>query len=162
MKYILLCLALIVLPACALFGGDEGPGALPLSELRSAPDTLTLGDQQLVLRTAMWRDFQPISPPEGKPLIALFWIYAADSTALPAGLTADAAWVVNGEEVWDTYFTDEEPPPGEQRPYQLYEVAREGPTWGPQIEVDAVVRVRDGDGASYLLRAPAQRIGRTD
>ncbi len=110
----------------------------------------------------MWRDFQPISPSDGKPLIAIFWVYSADSTALPAGLMADAAWVVSGESVWDTYFTDEEPPPSEQQPYQLHEIAREGPKWGPGIEVDAVVRLRDGNGEVYLVRAPSQYISRTD
>lgn len=163
MKQILLCLTFCTtLSACSLFDGDDGPGMLPLSQLRAAPDTLTLGDQNLVLRAFMWRDFQPISPPDGKPLIAIFWVYSADSTALPAGLTADAAWVVSGENVWDTYLTDEEPPPSEQQPYQLHKIAREGPKWGPGIEVDAVVRLRDERGESYLVRAPSQYISRTD
>ncbi len=148
--------------ACSLSNGDDGPGDLPLSELRAAPTILTLGDQHLMLRTFMWRDFQPVAPRDGRPLISIFWIYSSDSTALPSTLTTDAAWVVNGELVWDTYFSDEEPPPSEQQPYQLYKVARDGPKWGPDIEVDAVVRIRDVGNQTHLLRAASQHIGRTD
>jgi hypothetical protein len=41
-------------------------------------------------------------------------------------------------------------------------VARDGPKWGPGIDVDVIVGVRDGAGAVSLLRAPAQRNKRTD
>ncbi|MDZ4806036.1 MAG: hypothetical protein SGI90_14350 [Candidatus Eisenbacteria bacterium] len=163
MTSLLLALCLSAsLPACSTGDGSGGPGKLPLSQLRSAPDTLAFGGHDLVLRTFIWRDFQPVSPPNGKPLIAIFWVYSADSTALPAKLTADAAWVVHGQEIWNTYLTAEEPPPGEQEPYQLEMVAREGPPWGPGIEVDAVVRLRDGTGKTYLIRASRQPILRTD
>jgi hypothetical protein len=108
----------------------------------------------------MWRDFMPISPPGGHPLIAVFWIYSVDSTALPTGLTADAAWVVNGDRVWDTFLERERVP--QPKPYELERIARDGPKWGPHIEVDAVVRIRESDGTTHLLRAANQTIHRTD
>ena len=110
----------------------------------------------------MWRDFQPVAPRDGRPLVAIFWISTVDSTALPSEMTADAAWVVDGQKVWDTWFIDDEPPLSERQPYQLYEVARDGPKWGPDIAVDAVVRLRHAEAQTYLLRAPSQYIIRTD
>jgi len=41
-------------------------------------------------------------------------------------------------------------------------VARNGPKWGPGVEVDVVVRLRDAAGHGVLLQAPGQLIGRTD
>ena len=158
-----LCLLLaLALSACSAFDGDDGLQDPSLGQLRAAPVTLALGDQDVVLRTFMWRNFQPVSPPDGKPLIALFWAHTTDETALPSGLAVDAVWVINGDDVWAARPSDEATPPSEQRPDQAYAVARGGPKWGPQIEVDAVVRVRDADGAAFLLRAPAQPIVRTD
>jgi hypothetical protein len=158
-----LLVALLVpgfLIGCALLGADSGPGELSPEELRAAPETVTIDGRTLALRTYMWRDFMPISPPDGKPLIAIFWVYSVDSTALPVGLTANAGWVVHKESVWDTFF--EEPGTGQQVPYELERVAREGPKWGPHVEVDAVVRIRESDGTTHLLRAEKQSIERTD
>ena len=146
--------------ACSLFGGDDGPVDMTPEKLRSAPESVTIEGRELALRTYMWRDFMPISPPGGHPLIAVFWIYSVDSTALPTGLTADAAWVVNGDRVWDTFFESEGTP--QPKPYELERIARDGPNWGPHIEVDAVVRIRESDGTTHLLRAASQSIHRTD
>jgi len=151
----------VLLVGCSQIIDETGPGPLPLNQLLSAPDTVTVNGQELVLRTTMWRNFAPIAPPDGDPLIAIMWVYSADSTALSPGLSADAAWVVNEGQIWDTYFTDEPPPSDVLRPYRLYNVARDGPKWGPGITVEVVVRLRDADGNSHLLRAPEQRIGGT-
>lgn len=145
---------------CSLFWIDDGPGRLSPAELLAAPESVTLGGQTLALRTYMWRDFMPISPPDGKPLIAIFWVYSADSTALPHGLRVEAGWIVNGERVWDTFL--EEPETGQQAPYEVERVARNGPKWGPHIGVDAVVRLREADGTKHLLRVSGQTIERTD
>jgi hypothetical protein len=160
--FLILCLC-TMMAACSLLGQEENrPEKLALAQLRSAPDTLALGGQKLVLDTFLWRDFQPIAPPDGEPLIGIFRVYSADSTALPEDFAVEAAWLVDGTEIWATYFTGEEPPESEQQPYLWYEVARRGPKWGPGITVDAVVRIRNADGVAYLLRAPGQQIWRTD
>ncbi len=46
------------------------PPDIPIETLLAAPDTLNIEDQSIVLTTYLWRDFQPLSPPNGKPLIA--------------------------------------------------------------------------------------------
>jgi hypothetical protein len=40
--------------------------------------------------------------------------------------------------------------------------AEGGPKWGPGIEVDVVVRLRDAAGKSWYLKARRQPIHRTD
>lgn len=148
------------LSACSLFGGDGAPEAPPLSELRASPEVLTVGGKDIVLTTSMWRDFMPVAPPDGRALIAIFYISTADSSAFPEGMTSDAAFVIYGDEVWATYYTGEHQE-YDQRPYRIVEVARDGPKWGPNVHVDAVVRLRDSSGNTFLLRAADQVIGST-
>lgn len=148
------------LSACSLFEGDDAPEAPPLSQLHASAEVLTVGGKDLVLSTSLSRDFMPIAPPEGRALIAVFYISTSDSSAFPDGVTSDAAFVVNGDEVWATYYTGEDQE-YHQRPYRIVEIARNGPKWGPNVKVDAVVRLRDSSGNTYLLRSPNQLIGST-
>lgn len=110
----------------------------------------------------MWRDFQPISPPDGKPLIAIIYVTATDTAQLPSSLSTDAVWIVYNNKVWKSGFTGEPIAPGELKPHRIVRIARAGPTWGPNVNVDVVVRVYDGKGGTLLLKAPNQRIYRTD
>lgn len=149
-----------LIAGCSLLPGkDDGPGDLSLEELRSAPTTISVDGKSLSLSTYMWRDFMPISPPDGKALVAIFVISTADASPIPDGLNADAAWVVNDTNVWSTFLEARQP---QHHPYELERTARDGPKWGPNIAVDAVVRVHRADGTSLLLRATDQMIERTD
>jgi hypothetical protein len=146
-------------------GGDEkaeAPDELSISTLQSAPDTLIIGEKRLILTAYMWRDFMPVSPPDGKPLIAIFRIVTTDSSDLPPGLHADAAWVLCEGEIWSTWIDEEAPPPEDEDPFQLVRIARDGPKFGPDVLVTAVVRLTDKSGTVYLLRADDQYIHRTD
>jgi hypothetical protein len=153
----------ILLSAC-LKDLDLRPGEMDLNELLAASDTLQIGSQRITMRTQMWRDFRNSteSPDDGGFLNAIFWIYSIDSTALPGGFSADAAWIVFGEQVWDTYLTGEEPPVEEQQSFQLFEVARNGPKWGPGDLLTTVVRLRDRQGRRHLLRASNQLVDRLE
>jgi len=161
MRPLLLTLILnTVLVGCAIFGSDEAPDEMSPTELLSAPETVVVDGHELALRTYLWRDFMPISPPDGRSLTAIFWIFSADSSPLPDGLSADAAWVVNGDRVWATSLDDQKPQ--ERLAYQLERVARNGPKWSPGVKVHAVVRLREANGETHLLRASGQAIERTD
>lgn len=158
-----LFLPALVFGGCSLFfgPGDDPVDTPSLETLRNAPLTVEIDGREMLLRTAMWRDFMPVSPPDGRRLIAIFTVFTADSSELPTGLTATAGFVIDGEDVWATRFTGEEPAPSENLPFQLVETAREGPRFGPDILVDAVVRLEDDAGQLYLLRAENQYIGAT-
>ncbi len=154
-----ICFILLILfiPSCDLM---EPHPSVPPDELLSAPEKIIIDGREFILETYMWRDFQPVSPPDGKPLIAIAWITAVDSLAIPATLDATRLWVIKDHEVWETAFYDEDR--SYVPDYKLEKIAREGPKWGPNITVDVVVRVVDKrNGRQYLLRASEQYIGMT-
>lgn len=149
---------LLALTACS---SPESPVApRDPAELSAAPTTTAIGGRTLSLETYLWRDFQPSSPPNGKPLVVVARIRSTDGSPIPATVVVTGLWVVNAGEVWTASPREEtrRAPNG-----SMFEVvAREGPKWGPGISVDVVVGLRDGNGEVSLLRAPAQRINRTD
>ena len=116
---------------CNSGGSTEKIGYSNIQELLSAPEEVENGENRYVLETYLWRDFMPISPPDGKPLIAKITVVATESQTPPPTLDADRLWVIDGENAWETAFSDEtvpaEPGPGRR----LTKVARNGPKWGP-------------------------------
>lgn len=155
-----------LLALAALIGCSESekiisaPPDIPLDQLQAAPDTVQVEGQQLYLETFVWRDFMPISPPDGKPLVAVMYITSVDSARLPATISADAVWIVYGDQVWKSWIVDAAN--SVANGYRLAKIAREGPKWGPGVRVDVIVRVLDAGGHGHLLQAPDQLIGRTD
>ena len=130
-----------------------------LAELRVATTTAVVGGRSLSLEAYLWRDFQPSSPPNGKPLVAIARIRSVDGTEIPTSTRVVGLWVINGGDVWAASPREEQ----QRVPAAEFDVvARDGPKWGPGIEVDVIVAVRDGAGAVSLVRAPARRINRTD
>lgn len=156
----------VILSAVFLTCADIGdvlppvPPDIPIRELLAAEDTVTVDGRSLTLSTYMWRDFMPISPPDGKPLIGIAYIDGIDSASLPSTIKADAIWIVYDGQVWKSFFSNESSNP--QKPNRLEKVVRNGPKWGPGVYVDVIVRLLDGGEGAHLLRAAHQYIGRTD
>ena len=150
--------ALLVLDGC---GGSSPTAPTPgATELAAAPTAVTVAGKSLKLETFLWRDFMPVAPPDGQPLLASLQVRTADGSDVPATVRADMVWVLNGSETWSV-VPREEKSRSNTAPY--YEVmARDGPKWGPGITVDVVVRLRDAEERAFLLRAPGQMIHRTD
>jgi hypothetical protein len=155
-----------VLAGCVFGEGEESSYVTTLASLPdgdaiiSAPELVEIASREYTLETYLWRDFMPISPPDGKPLIAKVKVTAVDLEPFPEGLDADKLYVIYGEEVWVTDFSDELPPPGVPD-HQLDRIARDGPKWGPWVTVDVVVRLVGG-GDTHLLSASDQMISRSD
>lgn len=147
--------------ACVLLAGCDQPTTLSTSpgEFATVPTTVQVDGYQLTLEAHLWRDFQPVAPPDGWPLVAVLRVKTADGRPFPASVTADRVSVVYGDQVWTAPARQEHPG---WRPDLLEVVARDGPKWGPHVKVDVVVRLRGSGGQEYLLRAPDQLIGRTD
>jgi hypothetical protein len=161
MKMLVLLLMLLVVVGCE-DNGVSIPQDIPVAQLQASPDTIIVEGRLLCLSTYMWRDFQPISSPDGKPLIAIIYVTATDTARLPSSISADAVWIVHNDQVWKSWLSDESIPPSELKPNRIVKIAREGPKWGPHVYVDVIVRVVDGQGNRHWLRAPNQWIGRTD
>jgi hypothetical protein len=131
-----------------------------LARVQAATDSVTAEGALLRLSSCLWRDFMPVAPPDGDALRVRLRITTANSSAFPSALRADAAWILNGRDVWATWVQETR----QRLPdYPALEVGAEGgPKWGPGIEVDVVVRLRDAAGSARYLRARKQLIQRTD
>jgi hypothetical protein len=122
---------------------------VPLRVLRAAPDKVAVAGHTFTLDAYVWRNFQPISPPGGRPMLAVATLAEADSLAIPQGVDLAFIWVVDGENVAVSVFA-EPPQPGWPPHMQVRRVA-DLPQWGPHIFVDVVVGVTAGDGTMELL-----------
>ena len=127
--------------------------------LESALSRVTIGGSELELEAYLWRDFQPVSPPDGKPLIAVLRIRTADGGRLPQRIRVEQVSIAYDNDVWSAPVKEEYP---SAHPSVLEVVAREGPKWQPGVSVDVVVRIRDMEGRVHWLRAADQPIHRTD
>ncbi len=143
---------------CACGCRDDSPtdsGCPPADISHDPPDveapaeTLSIGEHAYTLDCTLWRDFMPICPPNGRQLIAVILLIEVDSLDIPAGIDLSYLWVLNEDLVWATAFSDETRP--KTPPFMIEKVARCGPKWGPNITVDVVTRVLDGEGTEYLL-----------
>ena len=148
---------LVFLPACDddVSAPDSNAPTMTLAQLASAPETLDLREQNYHLETDLWRDFMPISPPDGKPLLAVARLVSTEP--IPDDVKLVYLWVINGNRVWATRFAEEPVVSGNT----IQGFARGGPKWGPGISVDVVVGVRIGSSELRLVRAPAQPISGT-
>ncbi len=154
---VVVLMTVLVIMGCKFIKTKEG--SMSISNLLGSPEKITVDDRTYVLETYLWRDFMPVSPPDGQPLMAAIRIVATDSAAFPALLDADKMWVVKErKEVWETKFIGEQ---REGEPNKLEKFAQDGPKWGPGIEVDVVVRLVK-DSKTFLLKATKVSITKTE
>ncbi len=130
------------------------------ASVASAPEIVRIDGREYTLTASAWRDFQPIAPPDGQPLIVVVKVSPSDMMPLPSDLAIDRVWVLNGKKEWSA--APDEPGGREESPVTRLEMsARNGPKWGPGIEVDVVVRLKQGK-KTWLVRATGVDIKRTD
>jgi hypothetical protein len=130
-------------------------------ELRNAPLEAVVQGVPLRIGAELWRDFMPVSPPEGRPLTGVVWIWAADRAAAGPVPKADRCWILRGDSAWLTLPMPEPPPSPSDSVLARYSL-REGPLWGPGDQVDVVLRLVNEGGKPILIRAAGQEITRTD
>lgn len=158
---ILIASALVVTQLCGC--DSENPRAGVNSEeldlLMSAPLKLKIDDSQLTMDPYLWRDFMPISPPDGQPLAASINISTLDSNQFDPNIIPIKLWVVKSDsEVWQADISAE----GVRRNESFIEFSvADGPKWEPGISVEVIVELRKSD-QSYYLRASDVVIHRTD
>lgn len=150
--------------------------SVAINDLRKTPTAVVLDGKSLSLSTYLWRDFMPSIPPmsDGKPMIAVLKVATSDKKSFPSGVRIDRAWVLFGEQMWETSeFKEQSEGPANHKDWNekwmncpdspvCEAVARGGPKWGPGVFVDVVVQLTDREGRHHLLRAPKQYVARTD
>jgi hypothetical protein len=147
--------------ACLLSWGCTSEGVLnpPRELLAVTPTRVEVDGRALTMEAELWRDFEPITPPGGRPLAAVVHVTTADGSSLPRGVTADRVSVLYQDQVWTARVRQED---RREEANVLEVVVREGPKWGPDVNVDVVLRLRGAAGEEYLLRATDQTIRRVD
>jgi len=134
------------------------------------PDRVSIGGHAYRLTAELGRDFMPVTPPGGRPLMASLMLTSEDGSAFPASITADHVWVFNSSwvftsspssptpatspassAVWDTAVIETRRAPTAGTPANAMEVvAFEGPKWDPGTRASVVLRLEVG-GVGYLI-----------
>lgn len=158
-RTVLRSLPLVLLAGCVEIAapGIDTPTELTL---RRAPTSIAVGEKILVLRTTLWRDFMPIAPVDGQPMVGIFGVETDDHSPFPAGVSIERAWVLKGSLAWVPELTND--PLYDPAPSQRAMIGRNGPKWGPAITVEVIVEIELPDGRRRLLRQPNVLIQRTD
>ena len=149
---------------------DSGSASVGKATLLQAPVQISINGKELRLETYLWRDFMPTIVPDdyvetstipGSALIAKLKISTVDKSEFPADVKADLAWIIldNGQ-IWTTPVIEERPRISTNPVLEV--MARNGPKWGPHVNVDVVVQLTNTAGETVLLQAKHQKIGRTD
>ncbi len=125
-------------------------------ELRASPEKLLIGNNTLVLSTYLWRDFMPIAEENGSKMICINHLTEVDSIPILSTIKLKKQFVIKGNEIWKANY-------GEVNNYGTYKlegVVRNGPKWGPDIEVDVVCEF-ENSGVTYRILAKSQLIDKT-
>ena len=129
------------------------PTEIPLEELLSSPETVEIEDKNIILKTQIYLNLMPII--SETPMIVPIYLETIDSSDIPLTIDAISVYVINGNKIWKSYFSYEEPAPSDIKPYRIAKIARNGPYWEPNIFVDVVVALETNNG-SYLIIAKDQ------
>ena len=129
------------------------------SKLSSATKEIIISSYNFTLSASLWRDFQPISPPDGKPLILLVDIIESNSKTIPSSIKVDSFWVINGDQIWSGILPTEEHPTTPLHTRRI--IIRDGPKWETGIYVDLVIRLLDREKNTHWLKQENLLIERT-
>lgn len=149
--FLLCCAVLMAIAGCGTACRCCRPAA---ASPASAPERVEIDGHEYVLYAHAWRDFQPVAPPDGQPLVVSVRVSEpTNGLAIPASFPIDRVWVLNGKKQWSA-----PPEPGTNRSDA---VVRGGPKWDPGTNVEVVVQLRQGK-QTWLLRHAGVEIKRTD
>ena len=123
-------------------------------------DTLAIESMKLVLDAYLWRDFMPVSPPNGKSLLAVNWLISVDSTDILGRIDLIEQYVIYGDSIWISEYENEiHGTPA----YKIEKISRNGPKWGPNLYVDIISKIHDSNSnKDFFLKLEDVYISRTD
>ena len=134
-----------------------------ISQIREAAvDTLIIGSNSFVLDAYLWRDFMPISPENGKPMISINWLVSTNLVAIPNNISMVKQYVFYEDSIWVANYENEAPTPSLPE-YKLERISRNGPKWGPKIYVDVISQIYDSQtNKNYYIERKGVYVVRTD
>ncbi|MBK9292222.1 MAG: hypothetical protein IPM52_11435 [Bacteroidetes bacterium] len=162
MKNFVLYLLLIVgLASCQKHDNElsVSTDARLAASLRKSSQSLNISGNKLMLSTYLWRDFMPMieGSGEGSRLLGVIRLADTVEAALPQQIRLVRLYVIKGNEVWQTGFSES----SMSNSFTIEGVVRNGPFWGPNIEVDVVLEF-EISGRMHRIMAKKQTIHRTD
>lgn len=124
-------------------------------------DTLELGGHKYVLNAYLWRDFMPVSPPDGQPLLSINDLIEVDSADVAATIELTKQYVIYQDSVWISTYDNSTRVVTPS--FKIERISRNGPKWGPKVHVDVIAEVHDsGSQTDYYIREKHVLIARTD
>jgi hypothetical protein len=125
-------------------------------------ETVKIGSNTFVLDAYLWRDFMPVSPENGKPMISINWLVDKNSVKIPDNITMVKQYVIYNDEIWIADYEDEAPAPSLPE-YKLERISRNGPEWGPKVYVDVISQIHDSKNKKdYYIILKNVFVNRTD
>ena len=161
MKHLLLIsLALIVSLSSCTKENTEGniiTDAKLAKELRSNPETITIGNDNLILVANLWREFMPDSEENGSKLFCVSNLREIDSRAISENITLRRQYVIKGDQIWVINYRETR----NNLDSTFEGMVKDGPKWGPDIKVDVVCEF-DACGTMYKILAKSQWINKAE
>jgi|SRR5690554_241548 len=127
------------------------------SDLKSSPENIVLGNNEFVLTTYLWRDFMPIAEENGSPMMCINYLTEKDSLTITHSIKLKKQYVIKGNEIWTADYSEIKNP----NDFTIEGVVREGPKWGPNINVDVICEF-EVSGITYRILAKSQKIIKTE
>ena len=127
------------------------------SELNSSPEIITIGNNTFVLTTYLWRNFMPFAEEDGSSLTCINSLTEKDSLSIASTIELKKQYVIKGNEIWTAGYSEIRTP----HDYIIEGVVREGPKWGPGINVYVVCEF-ESNGTVYRILAKSQEIKKTE
>lgn len=126
------------------------------AELKASPETIVIGNNSLLLETYLWRDFMPDGNTRGSALFSVNKLTGDVGAAIPESISLKKQYVIKGDEIWISDYSEVRNSPANV----LEGVVRDGPEWGPDINVDVVCEFERG-GQTFRIMAKSQKIHAT-
>lgn len=126
------------------------------AELRLSPENIAIGNNNLILATYLYRDFMPIAEENGSKMICINKLTEVDSIPILGTIILKKQYLIRDNEIWTADYIEIR----KNTVFITEGVVRDGPKWGPNIEVDVVCEF-ENSGTIYRILAKSQLIKKT-
>ena len=129
---------------------------------KNSVDTLIVGSSSFILDACLWRDFMPVCPPDGEPMISINWLISTNLAKIPDNISMVKQYVFYDNEIWISDYENEAPTPSLPE-HKMERISRNGPKWGPNIYVDVISQIHNSqNNEDYYIQRKNVYVSRTD
>lgn len=125
-------------------------------ELKESPESIIIGNNTLFLTTYLWRDFMPIAEENGSKMMCVNKLTELNSIPISSTIELKKQYIIKGNEIWMAEYEIKK-----SFDFILEGFVRDGPKWGPYIEVDVVCEF-ENSGTTHRVLAKSQIIHKTE